>query len=209
MLTEAFAGQLFGPPAARCGDSLHHPARRSGIRQVLAAIGRSAYALPELHLRRHRPGGIPAGDRAPGVKHLRVIIGTSAGGMQTWMWVRCIRVMDALTPLRRCALKCPGATGCCGACDRSDPQRSEWNGGNYQKQPAGFHRALLTFQIATTGGGAALARLYPTREKADESWIKGLATDEPRDANDVLYEYKRVARLQSTPSWSQPGCVGP
>jgi homoserine O-acetyltransferase len=192
LLTEAFAGQLFG--AGQPLDAATH------YIILPDGLGSGKSSRPSDGLRTRFPNYtyddiVRAGYRLVtehlGVKHLRVIIGTSAGGMQTWMWGEMYpEFMDALMPLASMPVEMSGRNWMLRRmlieAIRNDP---EWNGGNYQKQPAGFHRALLTFQIATTGGGGGLARLYPTREKADESVDQRLAREEPRDANDVLYEY--------------------
>jgi len=145
------------------GSTLHHPPDAPGAGKssrpsdglrtrfpnyTYADIVRTGYRLVTEHL---------------GVKHLRVIIGTSAGGMQTWMWGEMYpEFMDALMPLASMPVEMSGRNWMRRRMPieaiRNDP---EWNGGNCQKQPAGFHRALLTFQIATTGGSGALLQSEP------------------------------------------------
>jgi homoserine O-acetyltransferase len=45
-----------------------------------------------------------------GVNHLRLVMGTSMGGMQTWVWAEMYPdFMDALMPLRATRLRLPDA----------------------------------------------------------------------------------------------------
>jgi len=51
------------------------------------------------------------------IPHLRLIIGNSMGGMQTWLWgEKYPGYMDALVPMasHRRPAPCRRATGCCG-----------------------------------------------------------------------------------------------
>ena len=51
-----------------------------------------------------------------GVKHLRVIVGISMGGMQTWIWApNTPTSWTRWCPWRRNRQRCPAATGCCAA----------------------------------------------------------------------------------------------
>ena len=126
-----------------------------------------------------------------GIKHLRVIVGNSMGGMQTWMWgVKYPDFMDALVPmasqpsemssrnwmLRRLIIDSI----------RNDP---EWNGGNYTKQPKSLQFASVFFGIATLGGNQALYKAAPTREKADAILNQRLTAPFVGDANDHLYQW--------------------
>ena len=105
-----------------------------------------------------------------GIRHLRLVIGNSMGGMQTWMWgCGYPDFMDALVPMaaqptamssrnwmmRRMITEAV----------RNDP---DWNNGNYTTQPRAFRTANVFFGIATSGGTLAYQKLAPTREKADK-----------------------------------------
>ena len=50
-----------------CGHALHRPAGCDRRRAVGQAVGRNAGDIPEIRLRRHGAGTIPAGDRGPGL----------------------------------------------------------------------------------------------------------------------------------------------
>ena len=126
-----------------------------------------------------------------GVKHLRLIIGNSMGGMQTWIWgTRYPNAMDAIVPmasqptamasrnwmLRRLIVDSI----------RNDP---EWNNGNYSKQPRSWQFASVFYNVATNGGNQALAKMAPTNEKANQLLDGRLNGPFPGDANDHLYQW--------------------
>ena len=101
MLTPCFAGELFGP-----GQALD--ARRYYL--ILPdAIGTGKSSKPSDGLRAKFPkynydDMVDAQYRLVkehlGVKHLRLVIGNSMGGMQTWIWgQRYPEFMDALVPM--------------------------------------------------------------------------------------------------------------
>ena len=79
-----------------------------------------------------------------GVNHLRLVMGTSMGGMQTWVWGEMYPdFMDALMPLASNPVEIAGRNRVWRymAIDaiRSDP---DWMGGEYKSQPM---RGLLSF----------------------------------------------------------------
>jgi homoserine O-acetyltransferase len=127
-----------------------------------------------------------------GIRHLRLVLGNSMGGMHTWLWgEKYPDVMDVLVPmasqptpmasrnwmLRRMMLETI----------RSDP---EWNNGNYATQPPSLRLASVFFAIATSGGTLAYQKLAPTREQADKLVDERLAAAPPGDANDFLYQWE-------------------
>src|ERR1700726_3101193 len=89
-----------------------------------------------------------------GIRHLRLVLGNSMGGMHTWIWgVTYPDFMDALVPMasqptemssrnwmmRRMLIETI----------RQDPV---WNDGNYTVQPPSLRLASVFFGIATSGG---------------------------------------------------------
>ena len=192
MLNAAFAGELFGP-----GQPLD--ARRYYV--ILPdAIGAGKSTKPSDGLRAAFPkynyddmvdGQYRLLTEHLGIKHLRVIVGNSMGGMQTWIWgVKHPEFMDALVPmasqpsemssrnwmLRRLIIDSI----------KNDP---EWNGGNYTKQPKSLQFASVFFGIATLGGNQGLYKAAPTREKADAILNQRLTAPFVGDANDHLYQW--------------------
>ncbi len=127
-----------------------------------------------------------------GVKHLRLVIGNSMGGMHTWIWgVKYPDYMDALVPmasqptemaarnwmLRRLMLETI----------RNDP---DYNGGHYTAQPRMMKYAIAAFGVASAGGTLAYQTLAPTAAKADKMVDERLATPITADANDFIYQWE-------------------
>ena len=125
-----------------------------------------------------------------GVRHVRLVLGQSMGGMHTWMWGQMHPgFMDALVPMASNPWAMSGRDWMLRRmvidAIRNDP---EWLGGNYEKQPSAFKRAQVFFAIATAGGASALHRLTPTRGEADAELDLRLEMPSQADANDVLYQ---------------------
>lgn len=141
-----------------------------------------------------------------GVNHLRLVMGTSMGGMQTWVWGETYPdFMDALMPLASLPVEIAGRNRIWRkmAMDaiRNDP---EWQGGEYKTQPM---RALNTAQdLLLLVGSAPLQwqKQAPTRDAADKfSEDRVKAAIARLDANDLLYqldssrEYNPAPKLEA------------
>lgn len=127
-----------------------------------------------------------------GVRRLRLVLGTSAGGMQTWVWgVTYPDFMDALVPLAAQPVEVAGRNWITRRMlvdwIRSDP---EWNSGNYTTQPRSLQAAQMYFSFATSGGTQAMYKAAPTQEKADQLIERRLKETRSADANDVIYQYE-------------------
>jgi len=127
-----------------------------------------------------------------GVKHLRLVIGNSMGGMQTWIWgVRYPEFMDALVPMACLPVAMSGRNWMLRRMltqsIRNDP---EWNNGNYTTQPRAMQTHLLYFSLATSGGNQALSKQAPNAAKGDEIIARRLAEPFRGDANDVLFQWE-------------------
>jgi homoserine O-acetyltransferase/O-succinyltransferase len=193
MLTPAFAGELFGP-----GRPLD--ARRYFI--VLPdAIGTGKSSKPSDGLRMNFPkynydDMVHAQYRLLtehlGIRHLRLVLGNSMGGMHTWMWAQKYPdFMDVAVPMASLPTEMSGRNWMMRRLIidsiRNDP---EWMNGNYTKQPRSLQFATVFYGIGTSGGNQALQRMAPTREKADEFLNKRLSGPFPGDANDHLYQWE-------------------
>jgi len=126
-----------------------------------------------------------------GIKHLRVIVGNSMGGMQTWIWgVKHPAFMDALVPMASQPSEMSSRNWMLRRLltdsIKNDP---EWNGGNYTKQPKSLQFASAFYATATIGGNQALYKAAPTREKADALLNQRLTAPFVGDANDHLYQW--------------------
>jgi len=127
-----------------------------------------------------------------GIKHLRLVIGNSMGGMQTWIWgVRYPDFMDALVPMACLPVAMSGRNWMLRRMltqsIRNDP---EWNNGNYTTQPRAMQTHLLYFSLATSGGNQALSKQAPNAAKGDEIISRRLAEPFRGDANDVLFQWE-------------------
>lgn len=81
---------------------------------------------------------------ALGLRHLRLVLGASMGGMHTWLWgVRYSAFMDALMPMSSMPAPMSGRNWLMRRLlidsIRNDP---EWNFGNYIDQPTGVTRSV-------------------------------------------------------------------
>jgi len=127
-----------------------------------------------------------------GIKHLRLVIGNSMGGMHTWLWgEKYPKAMDALVPmasqptemasrnwmLRRIMLDTI----------RNDP---DYNNGNYTSQPRMMKYAITAYGIASIGGTLAYQSQAPTAAKADKIVDDRLAMPITADANDFVYQWE-------------------
>lgn len=123
------------------------------------------------------------------VNHLRLVMGTSMGGMHTWVWGETYPdFMDALMPLASLPTQISGRNRVWRRmiidAIRLDP---EWNGGEYTAQPKGLRVAeeVLFFM-----GGNPRKRYEasPTLEKSDEALDRYVDNAvKAADANDVMY----------------------
>lgn len=136
-----------------------------------------------------------------GIKHLRLVIGNSMGGMHTWVWAtKYPGMMDIAVPMA-CQ---PGAMSgrnwmmrrLLAESIRNDP---EWNNGNYTAQPRNMQRLLTYFSIATSGGNIAMYNAAKTSAQGDALLAKRLAVSFNGDANDVLYQWESSADYDPSP----------
>jgi homoserine O-acetyltransferase len=124
-----------------------------------------------------------------GVSHLRLVIGTSMGGMQTWIWGETYPdFMDALMPLASLPAPIAGRNRMWRkmAMDliREDP---DWKGGNYTAQPRGLQGALALL-LVLSGSPYEWMRQAPDRAAADAAVEAYMAERLPKtDANDLLF----------------------
>jgi homoserine O-acetyltransferase/O-succinyltransferase len=210
MLTPSFAGELFGAgqplDAAKyyiiIPDSIGHGKSSKPSDGLKTAFPKYDYEdMVDAQYRLVKEG--------LGLKHLRLVIGNSMGGMHSWIWgVKYPSYMDALAPmasqptemsarnwmLRRMMLETI----------RNDP---DYNGGNYTAQPRMMKYAINAYGIATGGGTLAYQALAPTAAKADKMVDERLASPIASDANDFLYQWEashdynpsgQVERIEAT-----------
>jgi homoserine O-acetyltransferase len=192
MLTPAFGGELFG-----AGQPLD--ATKYYI-IIPDAIGHGQSSKPSDGLRAKFPrynydDMVAAHHRLLtehlGVKHLRLVMGNSMGGMHAWIWgVTHPGYMDALVPMASQPTEMSSRNWMMRRLIidsiRNDP---DYNGGNYTVQPRSAQFASVFYGIGTNGGDLAYQKAAPTREAADKLLDARLKAPFRADANDVLYQW--------------------
>src|ERR1017187_9753641 len=185
-----FAGVLFGPgqplDATRTfiviPDSLGHGASSKPSDGLKGKFPR--YTYDDMVMAQHR---LLTEDL--GVSHLRLVIGTSMGGMQTWVWGETYPdFMDALMPLASLPTSIAGRNRMWRkmAMDliREDP---DWKGGDYAVQPRGL-RGALALMLVLSGSPHEWMRQAPDRAAADAAVETYMGDHLPKtDANDLLF----------------------
>ncbi len=193
MLTPTFAGELFGPgqplDAAKyyiiIPDGIGHGKSSKPSDGMKTAFPKYNYDdMVQAQLRLVQDG--------LGVKHLRLVIGNSMGGMHAWLWAgKYPDMMDVIVPmaaqptamaarnwiLRRMMIETI----------RNDP---DYNDGNYSRQPRMMKYALAAYGFASSGGTLAYLNHAPTAEKADKMIDERLAMPVAADANDFIYQWQ-------------------
>ena len=193
MLGTAFGGELFGPG---------QPLDASRYFIILPdAIGTGQSSKPSDGLRAKFPAYnyddmVLAQYRLVtehlGIRHLRMVLGNSMGGMQTWMWAQKYPdAMDIAVPMASLPTEMSGRNWMLRRmltdAIRNDP---EWQGGNYTQQPRSLQFASVFFGTATIGGNQGLFKIAPTREKADALLKQRLTAPFAGDANDHLFQWE-------------------
>lgn len=202
MLGPAFGGVLFGP-----GQPLD--AQKYFI-IIPDALGHGKSSKPSDGLRAKFPrynydDMVSAQHRLVteglGVKHLRLVLGNSMGGMHTWLWgTTHPQMMDALVPMAAQPTEMSARNWMMRRLIidtiRTDP---DWNGGNYVAQPKAFKMANVFYGIGTSGGTLAWSSLAPTRAAADKIVDERLAAPFTADANDFMYAWDSSRDYNAAP----------
>jgi len=124
-----------------------------------------------------------------GVNHARLIMGTSMGGMHTWVWgEQHPDFMDALMPLASLPAQVAGRNRGWRLLGieaiRNDP---EWHGGDYQTQPAAF-KTVAGMLWFVSSNPVVRQRQAPTLAQADQALDEYVADFvKTNDANDIMY----------------------
>ena len=185
-----FAGVLFGPgqplDASRTfiviPDGVGHGASSKPSDGLKAKFPR--YTYDDMVEAQHR-----LLTETLGVTHLRLVIGTSMGGMHTWVWGETHPdFMDALMPLASLPVAIAGRNRMWRkmAMDliRDDP---DWKGGDYAAQPRGL-KGALALMLVISGSPHQWMQQAPDPAAADaavETWMKDRFSR--TDANDLLF----------------------
>jgi homoserine O-acetyltransferase len=127
-----------------------------------------------------------------GVNHLRLVMGTSMGGMHTWMWGETHpQLMDALMPLASLPVAIAGRNRMIRRmvldAIRQDP---DWQAGDYREQPQRGLRSAIYTLLFMVSVPLQWQRQAPTPAAADEMFDRLVADYAAKlDANDMLYQF--------------------
>jgi homoserine O-acetyltransferase len=185
-----FAGELFGK------DQPLDATRFFIVLPDGIGHGKSSKASDGMHARFPRYGYIDMVEaqyrlltEGLGVDHARLVMGTSMGGMHTWLWGELYPdFMDALMPLASLPTQISGRNRAWRRividAIRNDP---DWHSGDYEKQPPSLRTAaeMLWFMSSNP---VLRQKEAPTLAKTDEildKFVDGIVKAD--DANDVLY----------------------
>jgi homoserine O-acetyltransferase len=192
-INAGFAGELFGKGQLLDGEKY--------FLIIPDDIGHGASSKPSdgLHAKFPRYGYLDMIDAehrlvADGLKvnHLRLVFGTSMGGMHTWLWgEQYPDFMDALMPMASLPEQISGRNRMwrqmIAQAIRNDPQ---WKDGEYTEQPPGLKMVAEIMDFM--GSNPALHyRQAPTGKQAEEAMDRYANNFErTHDANDVLYAFE-------------------
>ncbi|HBS29413.1 MAG TPA: hypothetical protein DEB06_08180 [Phycisphaerales bacterium] len=189
-LRPEFAGELFGPgqplDAAKffivLPDGIGHGKSSKPSDGLRAKFPRYGYLDMIEAQRQLLVDGL-------GVTHLRLVMGTSMGGMHTWLWGQFYPdMMDALMPLASLPTQISGRNRAWRRvvidAIRQDP---EWRGGDYERQPQSLRTAAQMLWLMSSNPvqrQAAAPDLARSDAALDVYVTNYLKTG---DANDFLY----------------------
>ena len=123
------------------------------------------------------------------VNHARLVMGTSMGGMHTWLWgEQHPQFMDALMPLASLPTQISGRNRAWRRtvmdAIRNDPA---WRGGDYESEPPSLRTAIEMLWLMSSNP-VLRQKEAPTLAQTDRVLDEFIATQwRSSDANDVLY----------------------
>jgi homoserine O-acetyltransferase len=202
-LSNQFAGGLFGP------DQLLDATKYFIILPDAVGHGKSSKPGDGLHMRfpRYTYSDMVAAQYRMltehlDVKHLRLVMGTSMGGMMTWVWGYAYPgFMDALMPLASLPVEIAGRNRMMRKMMidsiRNDP---EWKAGEYQSPPRRGLIGAINIMLFMVSSPLQWQRQAPTRVAAEafletrtNNYLKSL------DANDMIYQYDASREYNPAP----------
>jgi len=192
-LSGAFAGGLFGPGQLLDAtkyyiilpDALGHGRSSKPSNGLRMKFPRYTYDDMVIAMHEMLTKGL-------GVNHLRLVMGTSMGGMMTWVWGYMYPdFMDALMPLASLPIEIAGRNRMMRKMMidsiRNDP---EWQGGEYQTPPRRGLIGAINVMLFMVSSPLQWQKNAPTRDQAEKflesrtnGYLKSL------EANDMIYQY--------------------
>ena len=135
-----------------------------------------------------------------GVAHLRLVLGSSMGGMHAWMWAeKYPGLMDGMVALSCQPVEISGRNWimrrAAAEAIRHDP---EWNNGGYTTNP-GYYVYTAAANSLRTESAARIQEIAPTRAAADRLYEERLAQARKGDANDALWAIEAIMDYNPEP----------
>ncbi len=138
-----------------------------------------------------------------GIRRLKLVLGTSMGGSQTWLWGEMFpNDMDFLVAIASTPAAISGRNmiwrEMISQAIRGDPA---WKNGDYPKDspPKNWVNAVIPLSAIMTGSAEQLQKQAPTRQTAIDLVDKLEADGEAYDANDMLYAFESSADYDPAP----------
>ncbi len=134
-----------------------------------------------------------------GVAHLRLVIGSSMGGMHAWMWAEAYPdLMDGVVPISCQPVEISGRNwlGRRAAAEaiRNDP---DWNDGFYDRNPRHYiYSAAGNFGVESP---TRIQEMAPTLAAADALYERRLAEAAKGDANNQLWAIEAIRDYNPEP----------
>ena len=139
------------------------------------------------------------------IDHLRLILGTSMGCMQSFVWGETYAdFSDALAPLACLPIEIAGRNRMWRYMAiksiRDDPA---WDSGNYTREPAAGLRGAAHILLIASSASQQMQKDFPTRQQAEDRvdrFVNAVVAD--TDANDFLYYFNASREYNPEPKLS-------
>jgi homoserine O-acetyltransferase len=137
-----------------------------------------------------------------GVNHLRLVMGTSMGGMQTWVWGETYPdFMDALMPLASLPVEIAGRNRMMRRMIMDAIQQDPaWQEGDYKIEPRTGLASAINILLLMGSSPLQWQKQAPTRDAADKFYEDRMKAQLARtDANDMLYQFNASREYNPSP----------
>jgi homoserine O-acetyltransferase/O-succinyltransferase len=138
-----------------------------------------------------------------GVRHMRLIMGTSMGCMMSFMWGEMYPGFEsALMPLACEPIEIAGLNRMWRQMVIDGIEKDPaWNGGNYRREPEQGLRSAASILVIAGGAPLYLQKTYPTRQTASAFAEQAVAREmSDMDANDTIYQFDSSRNYNPWPS---------
>jgi homoserine O-acetyltransferase/O-succinyltransferase len=136
------------------------------------------------------------------VDRLHLVMGTSMGGMHSWMWGYMYpSLVDGLVPLASVPTQIAGRNRVMRKMiSESIRQDPDWKNGNYTSAPTRGLTAALNILLWMTSSPLQWQKQAPTRDAADAFYAEQIRNRlAATDANDMLYQFESSGDYDPSP----------